>query len=218
MYQNMEEIITDLEKWHTYGVSGCCSVSNFLIFCRKFAQAIESENKEEAVKELADMTLLYRYATSIQYKYYKDAISVDNISIEEIKRDFESARKEIEEYFCKNFITGDFEITEDILKRHWDMVDWDAYHNTTNRRFIDACKEANKIVGWKKDDEISATYWEDEQYDKRYKSMQEIFYSSYNGGRVRASFTDASDCILWGFHREANLESDGLYWAEQPAY
>lgn len=213
----MGEIVTDLEKWHKYGVSGCCSVSNFLIFCRRFAQAIESENKEEAVKELADMTHLYRYATSVRYRYYEGAISVENVSIEEIHKDFESARKEIEEYFCKNFVTGDFEITEDVLKRHWDMVDWDAYYNETNRNFIDACKKANKVVGWKKDNEISAIYWEDKQNDDRYKSMQEIFYSTYNGGRVRASFTDEWECLDWSYHKEANLE-DGLYWAEQPAY
>lgn len=215
MYQNMSEIVTDLEKWHTYGASGCCSVSNFLIFCRKFAQAIESENKEEAVKELSHMTHIYRYATDIRYS--EEILFVADMSLEAIKTDFEIAKADIEKYFCKNFVTGDFEITEDVLEKHWDMVDWDAYHNATNRRFIDACKEANKIVGWKKDDEISATYWEDEQDAKRYKSMKEIFYSDYNGGRVRASFSDEWECLDWSYHKEANFEN-GLYWAEQPAY
>ena len=46
MYQNMNEIIKDLEKYHTYGVSGCRSVSNFLIFCKRIPEAIQSENKE----------------------------------------------------------------------------------------------------------------------------------------------------------------------------
>ena len=213
MYKNIGEIVLDLEKHHKYGVSGCCSVSNFFIFCRKFADAILEENKEKAIEELSSMTHIYQYATNV--KYSKRILLVANPSLEAIKCDFHIAKAEIEEYFCKNFVTGNFEITADILNKHWDMVDWDAYHNKTNRNFIDACKKANEIVGCTKDDEISHNYAKD---GKDRWNFEEIFYSSYNGGRVRASFKKIEDCLQWSYHHEANLDKDGLYWAEEPAY
>lgn len=214
MYKNMGEIVLDLEKYHKYGVSGCCSVSNFLGLCKNFARAMLEEDKEKAIAELSSMTHLYRYATNV--KYSKEILLVANPSFEAIKCDFHIAKAEIEEYFCKNFVTGNFEITADVLNKHWDMVDWDAYHNKTNRNFIDACKKANQIVGYKKDDEISANYAE--ASEKERWNFEEIFYSSYNGGRVRASFKSIEDCLRWSYHCEANLEDDGLYWGEEPAY
>lgn len=212
MYQNMNEIIKDLEKYHTYGVSGCCSVSNFLHFCKRIPESIQSKNKKEAIREMSHMTHLYGYATNIRYS--EEISLIADISLQAIECDFNIAKKEIEAYFCENFVTGDFEITQEILEKHWDMVDWDAYHNTTNRNFIDACKKANEIVGYTKDDEISKYYAED---GKDRWNFEEIFYSSYNGGRVRASFKDEMDCLLWGYHHEA-IEEDGLYWSETPAY
>lgn len=217
MYQNIDEIIEDLKKYHTYGVSGVCSISNFFIYCKNIEKAIKLENKKEAVEDMTHMTHLYKYATKIRYS--KEILLVADISLEAVKCDFDIAKSDIEKYFCENFVTGDFEITQEVLNKHWDMVDWDAYHNKNSRRFINAIKKANKVVNYNKDDEISAKYY-GEQSEKERWNFEEIFYSTYNGGRVIASFKNLDDAIKWAYPSDLSLdkESDGLYWAEQPAY
>ena len=203
-YENFQDIIKDVEKNNSF----CCSVSNFVGLCNQIEKALEIGNVETAIDEMHRLTHLYAYATSIkEYGWAKDGEEF-NLT------DYLIAKTEIEVYFCENFVTGKFEITEDILNRHWDMVDWDGYYNKTSRRFIDACKVANKIVGFTGDKESSEYYTE----DKERWNFEEIFCSHYNGGRVRASFKDLGDALLWSYHQDAQLESDGLYWAEQPCY
>ena len=203
-YENFQDIIEDVKKNNSF----CCSVSNFIGLCNLIEKALKVADLETAIDEMHRLTHLYAYATSVkEYKWARDGEEF-NLA------DYKTAKTEIETYFCNNFVTGKFEITEDILNRHWDMVDWDGYYNQTNRRFIDACKKANQIIGYTGDEESTKHYTE----DKERFGFEEIFYSHYNGGRLRASFRNEDDALLWGFHGDAHLEDDGLYWAEQPAY
>ena len=207
-YKDINELVKDVEKFHPIYL--CESLSNFLGLCRQIKKALKDADFKTATDEMHRLTHLYQYATHIRYDWAKDGQRFNRNFIE---ADFQVAKEEIEEYFCNNFVTGNFEITIDILNKHWDMVDWDAYYNESNRRFIDACKKANEIVGYTGDKECSEYYAE----DKKRFGFEEIFYSHYNGGRVRASFKNETDCLLWSFHSEA-IKEDGLFWGEQPAY
>ena len=70
-------------------------------------------DQKEAVKEMSHMTHLYEYATNIRYS--ESILLVADISLQAIECDFNIAKEEIETYFCKNFVTGDFKITQEDL-------------------------------------------------------------------------------------------------------
>lgn len=100
------------------------------------------------------------------------------------------------------------------------LDDW-AYNwekiNETPRSFIDACKKANKLVGFTGDDEMSEFYYDWEK--EHYPSLVEIYYSHYNGDRVIAAFKNINDAIKWEINGCGYInEEDGLFWCEQPAY
>lgn len=209
-YNNFEELKSDVKKWHNgYLV---CAISNFEIFEDKIISAIKNNDAKTIIEEMASLTAIYNYATSI--KYTKEMANVVTISIQAMAMDFTVAKLEIEDYFCKNFITGDFAITEEVLNKHYDMVDWDAYWNASSSNFIKGCREANKLVGYTKDAEMTEYYREDAD---RYH-FKDINYSSYNGGRVIASFEQCEDAMAWNIYGDANQESDGLWWSEQASY
>lgn len=204
----------------------CCDLSNFQGICKRLEEELSKDNPnlEQCVDDMRSLTGLYKEATTLNYRKFADTTNVYDIrftiptsefldSKTIIKKDFEVTKRQIESFFIVNFVDGDFEITKEILFRlpYW-CVDW-SYYNRKNRRFIDACKVANNLIGYKGDDETSKYYEE----DKERFGFEEIFCSHYNGGRVRASFKNMDDCLLWSYHGEAN-EEDGLYWAEQPMY
>ena len=204
----------------------CCDLSNFKGMCERLEKELSKDNPnlEQCVDDMRSLTGIYEEATTLDYGQFADTTNVYDIkftiptskyldSKTIIKNDFEFTKNEIESFFIANFVDGGFEITKRVLFElpFW-CVDWDFY-NRKNRRFIDACKSANELVGYKGDDETSQYYEEDKE---RY-GFEEIFCSHYNGGRVRASFKDEGDCLQWSYHHEAN-EEDGLYWAEQPMY
>ena len=209
-YNTFEELKEDVRKWHNGHLT--CEISNFEIFEDRIISAIKNNDAETIIDEMASMTSIYEYATSIRYT--KEMKNVVKMSIQAMATDFTVAKLEIESYFCKNFITGDFEITKDVLQRHFDVVDWDAYWNASSSNFIKGCKIANKIVGYTKDDEMTEYYKED--VDRHH--FKDIYYSSYNGGRVTASFERCEDAITWNYFGDATEEADGLWWSEQPAY
>ena len=195
------------------------NLNNFKVTCDRIQQALTLNELEKATDEMCTLINIFKGATDINYNQYRiNTGSVYDRKFKaphksRIKNDFNQAKNEIESFICKNYRCGAFKITKEVLFElpYW-CVNWD-YYNSTNRRFIDACKVANKLVGFNGDEESSKYYAE----DKEVWNFEEIFYSHYNGGRIRASFKNIDDCLQWSYHKEANKE-DGLYWAEEPAY
>ncbi len=208
----------------------CCDLSNFKNICTRIEEELAKEDTDLQVcmDEMCSLTGIYEEGTVIDYSKYRintgsvydrkfripSAPHLDSKEI--IKSDFKIAKHQIESFFIEFFCDGAFEITKErlFMLPYW-CVDWYWYDNQS-RRFIDACKKANKLIGCKKDQEMSE-YYAEESEQKRWK-FEEIYYSDYNGGRVRASFKNEDDCMMWGYHHEAILEDDGLYWADTPAY
>lgn len=203
----------------------CCDLSNFRIICNRLENELAKEdtNLEKCVDEMRCLTGIYSDATTLDYSKYADTSNVYDIkftiptsefvdSKTIIKNDFEYTKNELESFFIANFVDGAFEITKEVLKLPFWCVDW-SYYDSNNRRFIDACRTANQLVGYNGDEESTKYYAEGKERHK----FEEIYCSHYNGGRVRASFKNIEDCLQWSFHHEAN-EEDGLFWAEQPCY
>ena len=209
-YEDFQTLKQDVKQYHPIVLP--CVISNFEICQDKIISAITNRDVDKAIDEMASLTGLYDYATEI--KYDKQMKSIVKMSIEAIATDFTIAKLQIESYFCHNYITGDFDINKEVLEANPFMVDWDAYWNTTSARFIQGCKIANNVVGFKKDAEVSKYYEE----DKDRWNFKDIFYSSYNGGRVTASFEKEEDALQWSHMGYVEKESDGLWWSEQPAY
>ena len=209
-YESFEELKKDVKQYHPIVLP--CEISNFEICQKRIISAIKNQDIDEAIDEMASLTALYDYATDI--KYTKEMKSVVRMSIEAISMDFTVAKLQIEEYFCNNYITGHFDINRKVLETNPFMVDWDAYWNKTSARFIQGCKLANDVIGFTKDSEMSKYYEE----DRNEWNFKDIFYSTYNGGRITASFEKEEDAIAWNYYGDANKESDGLWWSEQPAY
>lgn len=201
-----------------------CDLSNFRSTCHLIQKKLESNELERATDEMYCLTSLFEDATDVNYSKYRintgsvydrkfkipQSDLMDSKSI--IENDFNRAKEQIETFICQNYKSGNFEITKEVLELPYWCIDWHWY-NETNRRFIDACREANKLVGYNGDEE-STKYYEE---DKEIWNFEEIFCSHYNGGRVRASFKNIEDCLQWSYHGEA-IKEDGLYWAEEPAY
>ena len=206
----------------------CCDLSNFQGICRRIENELAKENTDLqlCMDDMSSLTSIYEQGTVINYSKYRintDSVynrvfrlpHSDNCTAKEIiTNDFKIAKNQIESFFIEFFCDGAFEITKErlFLLPYW-CVDW-SWYNDKSRRFIDACKVANNIVGYTGDQESSEYYYKEGK--KRY-GFEEIFYSHYNGGRIRASFKDIEKCLQWSYHHEAN-EEDGLYWAEQPCY
>ena len=204
----------------------CCDLSNFKGICEVLDKELAKEDTDLklCVDYMRSLTSLYNDACTLDYSKFADTTNVYDIkftiptskttdSKTIIQKDFEFTKEQIESVFIEKFVDGHFKITKEILEDlpYW-CVDWD-YYNRSNRRFIDACREANKLVGYTGDEESTQYYNEDKD---RY-NFEEIFCSHYNGGRVRASFKNIEDALIWSYHHDAE-EEDGLYWAEQPCY
>lgn len=222
--KTIQEIYKNNEKVNNGYLS--CDLSNFRGVCVNIKKALELNQLERATDEMCCLTRLFDGVTDVDYSKYrietgsvydrrfKVPQSDDKDSKTIIQDDFDKAREEIETFICQNYKDGAFEITKEVLFElpYW-CVDW-GYYNRTNRRFIDACKIANDLVGYKGDEESTEYYAE----DKERWGFEEIFCSHYNGGRVRAGFKDLGDALVWSYHHDATKEDDGLYWAEQPCY
>ena len=214
--RSIEEVFRENKEANNGYVS--CDLSNFRICCKRIQESLDANDLERATDEMCSFTSIFRGVSDIDYKQYKiDTGSVydrrfNAPTFDVIQNDFNDAKTQIETFICQNYKSGNFEITKEVLELPYWCVDWHWY-NETNRRFIDACRVANELVGYNGDEESTKNYEE----GKERWNFEEIFCSHYNGGRVRASFKNIEDCLQWSFHCEAN-EEDGLYWAEQPCY
>ena len=198
-----------------------CELNNFISLCKVIAKNIAENNRESAIKEMHRLCHLFRQATVVDYK---NEVNIDDVynwkvtstkTLIEVKKDFNVAKKQITAFIEEYYKFGEFNIIKEVFKLPYWCVNWD-YYNSDGFRFIKACKEANKLFDNNRDEEVTKYY---EEEGKAEYGFEIIFYSSYNGGRVRAGFRNKEDALYWDYFGDAHFEeSNGLYWAEQPAY
>jgi hypothetical protein len=202
-YENMNELVEDVKQYH--GMLPC-DLSNYLSIKHRINDALERNDTKDAHANMRSLVGLYADFTRVRWTPL----------MQDVRKDFVTATTEIEYEFCKNYLTGQFDIEKGI-RNHWMLTDWDAYYNTTPSQYVNACRIADKIMGVDhKEKEQAQYYMEDKDYN-----FVDVYVTQYTH-YIYACFNNEEDAIKWSTiiydYTDTIEEEDGMYWACQPAY
>lgn len=216
-YKNIEALVEKVEEFHPVYLWD--DLSNYLHIKEEIAEAVKQKDIFTAFKEMSRLTSIYGRLTRVsKFEYYPgnmgditEEIAKLTKTIDEIQKDFIVATMEIEYEYCHHSFTGDFEITKEALEADWLLVDWEAYHNKNLKRFMEACKKADKIYNIDIKDIIE--YYAD---DSRFNFV-EVYPTEYNQ-RVIGVFDNEDDAYYWADDYSEVEEIGELYYVNHAGY
>lgn len=200
----------------------CDSLRNFKLLCEGIPTSIEENKLTTAIDQMRSLTGIYKPVPRLNYDIYRINDDYYNLkyripkapnmdSKEIIMNDFIYTKLQIETFFKRNFVDGEFKVTKNILTLPYWCVDWDWY-NKTNERFVKICREVDKLVGNKHGEELRKIYMDDDRY-----KFVDLYAADYNG-RVYAKFKTVEDAMAWAEPYYWISEEENGVWANLPYY